>query len=160
MKNCIIYNSYSGNTRSVAESIHAALGGRLIEVTSREYSFRLTAYIIGCYRARKGLSDRIEPHIIDVSSDDLIIIGTPVWGGRATPAINAAVGALKGCEGRSAVIFATCGGKEGETLSLLKKALEDRGVMVTGQFVFDKTGIRDPEKIHAMIAAIQKAAGP
>jgi flavodoxin len=158
MRTCIIFNSYSGNTRSVAECVHAACGGNLIEVTLKEYSSRLTAYTIGCYRAMKGMCDPIEPAIIDVSSDDLIVIGTPVWAGRATPAINAAVAALAGCDRKKAVIFATCGGKERETLPLLKKALGARGVTVTGEFVFDKKGITDPDRINVMISAI-KASG-
>ena len=145
MKTCIIYNSYSGNTRGVAEKVHAACGGELIEVVSKEYSSKITAYTIGCYRAMKGMSDPIEPKTIDVAADDLIVIGTPVWAGRATPAINAAVAALVGCKGKKAVIFATCGGKERETLPVLKKALEERGVTVAGEFVFDKAGVKDPE---------------
>jgi multimeric flavodoxin WrbA len=155
MKTSIIYNSYSGNTRSVAEAVHASCGGKLIEVTSKEYSSRITAYTIGCYRAMKGMCDPIEPATIDVSSDDLIIIGTPVWAGRATPAINAAVAALEGCKGKKAVIFATCGGKERETLPLLKKALEARGMTVSGEFVFVKTGVKDPARINTMITAIK-----
>ena len=79
MKTCIIFNSYSGNTRGVAEAVHAVCGGKLIEVKSNEYSSRLTAYTIGCYRAMKGVSDPIEPAVIDVTPDDLIVIGTPVW---------------------------------------------------------------------------------
>ena len=157
MKTCIIYHSCSGNTRSVAERVQAACGGKLIEVKSKEYSSRLTAYTIGCYRAMKGMRDSIEPGTIDVSSDDLIVIGTPVWAGRATPAINAAVAALAGCEGKKAVIFATCGGKEGETLPILKKALEAGGVTVSGEFVFDKTGIKDPGRMNAMIAMVKSA---
>ena len=157
MKTSIIYNSYSGNTRGVAEKVHAACGGELIEVISKEYSSKLTAYTIGCYRAMKGMSDPIEPKTIDVAADDVIVIGTPVWAGRATPAINAAVAALDGCKGKKAVIFATCGGKERETLPLLKKALEERGVTVAGEFVFDKTGMKDPERINAMISAIKTA---
>ena len=155
MKTSIIYNSYSGNTRSVAEKVHAACGGNLIEVKSNEYSSRLTAYTIGCYRAMKGICDPIEPATIDVAADDLIVIGTPVWAGRATPAVNAAVAALQGCKGKKAVIFATCGGKERETLPILKKALEQRGVIVAGEFVFDKKGITDPDRINAMISAIK-----
>jgi flavodoxin len=155
MKTCIIYNSWSGNTRSVAERVHAACGGKLIEVKSHEYSSRLTAYTIGCFRAMKGMCDPIEPAIIDVSSDDLIVIGTPVWAGRATPAINAAVAALVGCGGKSAVIFATCGGKERETLPILKKALEAKGVTVSGEFVFDKNGVKDPDRINVMISTIK-----
>jgi flavodoxin len=158
MKISIIYHSYSGNTRSVAEKIHAACGGDLVEVKSTGYSSRLAAYTIGCYRAVKGMCDPIEPATIDVASDDLIVIGTPVWAGRATPAINAAVAALIGCTGKKAVIFATCGGKERETLPLLKKALEERGVTVSGEFVFDKKRITDPDRINALISAI-KAPG-
>jgi len=156
MKTSIIYNSYSGNTRSVAERVSAACGGKLIEITSKEYSSRLTAYTIGCYRAMKGMCDRIEPSTIDVSSDDLLVIGTPVWAGRATPAINAAVAALEGCNGKKAVIFATSGGKEGEALPLLKKSLEAKGVTVSGIFAFDRTGISDPDRINAMISAVKR----
>ena len=158
MKTSIIYHSYSGNTRGVAEKVHAACGGNLIEVKSNEYSSRLSAYTIGCYRAMKGMGDPIEPATIDVAADDLIVIGTPVWAGRATPAVNAAVAALRGCKGKKAVIFATCGGRERETLPILKKALEERGVTVAGEFVFDKTGITDTDRINAMISAI-KASG-
>lgn len=154
MKTSIIYNSYSGVTRGVAEQIRKACDGDLVEVRSKEYSTKLTAYTIGCYRAMKGMCDRIEPETIDVSSCDRIVIGTPVWAGRATPAINAAVAALAGCEGKKAIIFATCGGKEGETIPFLKKALEVRGVTVAGAFVFDKTSVKDPERINAMIARI------
>jgi flavorubredoxin len=105
----------------------------------------------------KGVCDPIEPKTVDVSADDVIVIGTPVWAGRATPAVNAAVAALAGCTGKKAVIFATCGGKEGDTLPMLKKALEEKGVTVAGEFVFDKTGMKDPEKITMMIAAIKSA---
>ena len=155
MKTSIIYHSYSGNTRGVAEKVHATLGGELIEVVSKEYSSKITAYTIGCYRAMKGMSDPIEPKTIDVASDDLIVIGTPVWAGKATPAINAAVAALDGCKGKKAVIYATCGKDGGDSLPLLKKALEERGVTVTAEFVFDRNGLKDPERINAMIAKIQ-----
>jgi len=155
MKTSIIYNSYSGNTRSVAERVHEACEGKLIEVKSNEYSSRLTAYTIGCYRAMKGMCDSIEPAIIDVSSDDVIVIGTPVWAGRATPAINAAVAALEGCKGKKAVIYATCGKDGGDSLLILKKTLSEKGVTVTGEFVFNRTGMKDPERINAMIAAIK-----
>jgi flavodoxin len=159
MKTSIIYHSYSGNTRGVAEKVHAACGGDLIEVKSNDYASRLTAYTIGCYRALKGMGDPIEPATIDVAADDLIVIGTPVWAGRATPAINAAVAALVGCKGKKAVIFATCGGKERETLPILKKALEERGVTVSGEFVFDKKGLTDPDRINALISAIKASGG-
>jgi flavodoxin len=157
MKTSIIYHSYSGNTRSVAENVHAACGGDLVEVKLTSDYSRLTAYTLGCYRAMRGVCDPIEQKAIDVAAADVIVIGTPVWAARATPAVNAAVAALQGCKGKKAVIFATCGGKEGDTLPMLRKDLLEKGVTVAGEFVFDKTGMKDPERINAMISAIKTA---
>jgi flavodoxin len=158
MKTSFIYHSYSGNTRSVAERVSASCGGTLIEVKPRENYSTLTAYTIGCYRAMKGLCDPIEPVEIDVSSDDMIVIGTPVWAGKATPPINAVVEALRGCKGKKAVIFATSGGQERNTLPILKKALEAKGVTVIGEFVFDKKGLKDQDRINEMITKIRSAS--
>jgi len=77
MKICIIYHSYSGITRGVAEKIRTACGGDLVEVTPRDKYSTLTAYTLGCMRARKEECDPIEPGTIDVSPYGLIVIGTP-----------------------------------------------------------------------------------
>jgi flavodoxin len=157
MKARIIYHSFSGNTRSVAEKVCDACEGNLVEVKLTSDYSKLTIYTLGCYRALKGMCDPIEPAIIDVAADDVIVIGTPVWAGKATPAVNAAVAALAGCEGKPAVIFATCGKDGGESLSSLKNALQAKGVKVHDQFVFDKHGTVDPDRINAMVAAITTA---
>jgi flavodoxin len=157
MKTSIIYHSYSGNTRSVADKVHAACGGDLVEVKLTSDYSRLTVYTLGCYRAMKGMCDPIEQKAIDIAAADVIIIGTPVWAGKATPAINAAVAALEGCKGKNAVIFATCGKNGGETLPIIKNDLETKGVTVRGEFVFDRHGITDRDRINAMISAIKTA---
>ena len=152
MKTSIIYHSYSGITRGIAEKIQKACGGDLIEVKLKENYSKLTAYTLGCYRAAKEQCDPIEPETIDVSASDLL--GTPVWAFKATPAVNAAIAALKGCEGKKAVIFATCGGSAKDTLPILKKAFEAKGVTVIGQFVFTKKEIGDEPKIDVLIDTI------
>jgi flavodoxin len=154
MKTSIIYYSYSGNTRGIAEEIEKACGGDLVEVKSKEHYSKLTAYTKGVYRAMKGECDPIEPEIIDVSASDLIVIGTPVWAYKATPAINAAIDALKGCEGKKAVIFATCGSSAKDTLPTLKKALEIKGVTVLGEYLFTQKEIGDQQKIKVLIDGI------
>jgi flavodoxin len=155
MKTSIIYHSYSGITRGIAEKIQKACGGDLIEVKLKENYSKLTAYTLGCYRATKEQCDPIEPETIDVSASDLLVIGTPVWAFKATPAINGAIAALKGCDGKKAVIFATCGGSAKDTLPILKKALDAKGVTVIGQFVFTKKEIEDEPKINVLIDRIK-----
>jgi len=158
MKTRIIYHSYSGTTRGIAEKIRDACGGNLVDVKLIHDYSALTAYTLGCYRAAKGVCDPIEQNVIDVSADDVLVIGTPVWAGRATPAVNASVEALTGCKGKKAVIFATCKGGARETLPLLKRALAEKGVTVVGEFVFTTPDLTDPAKISALVSAI-KAEG-
>jgi flavodoxin len=160
MKTTIICYSYSGNTRSIAEHAAAACGARLTEVRPVDAYSRLTAYTLGSYRARKGICDPIVPETIDVSQDDLIVIGTPVWAGRAAPPVNAAVAALEGCSGKRAIVFATCGKDGGDTIPFLEKALVEKGVTVIGRFVFDKSGTGDPDRIAALASAIKTAGNP
>ncbi len=160
MKTSIIYYSYSGITRGIAEKIQKACGGDLIEVTSKEHYSKLTAYTLGSYRAMKMECDPIEPETIDVSPSDLIVIGTPVWAFKATPAINAAIAALKGCNGKKAVIFATCGGSAKDTLPIMKKALEAKGVTVVGQFVLTQKEVEDEQKTKVLIDSINAANKP
>ena len=71
MKTTIIYHSYSGNTRSVAEKVQAACGGDLVEVKLTSDYSRLTAYTLGCYRAMKGMCDPIEQKAIDIAAADV-----------------------------------------------------------------------------------------
>ncbi len=155
MKTCIIYHSYSGVTRRIAEKIRDACGGDLIEVTPKDQYSTLTAYSLGCIRARKEACDPITPDTIDVSSYDLIVIGTPVWAWKATPVINGAIAALKGCDGKSAVIFATCGSSAKDTLPIMKSALGKKGVRVMGEVVLNKSEISSNEKINDLITSVR-----
>ena len=157
MKTSIIFHSYSGITRGIANKIQKACEGDLIEVKLKENYSTLTAYTLGCYRAMKEECDPIEPETIDVSASDLIVIGTPVWAFKATPAINTAIAALKGYDGKKAVIFATCGSSAKDTLSILKNALTVKGVTVIGQFVLTRKEIEDGQKIKILIDSINAA---
>ena len=157
MKPSIIYHSYSGVTRGIAEKIQKACGGDLIEVKLKQNYSSITAYTLGCYRAMKEECDPIEPETIDVSSSDLIVIGTPVWAFKATPAINAAIAALRGCDGKKAVIFATCGSSAKDTLPILKKDLGAKGIAVVGEFVLTRKEIGEGQKVNILIDSVHKA---
>jgi flavodoxin len=157
MKTSIIYHSYSGITRGIAEKIQKGCGGDLVEVKLKQDYSALTAYTIGCYRAMKEECDPVEPETVDVSGSDLVVFGTPVWAFKATPAINAAVAGLKGCDGKKGVIFATCGSSAKETLPILKKSLEAKGMTVVGQFVLTRREIGEGSKVNALIDTVKKA---
>lgn len=142
---CIIFYSFSGITRRVAEGIRNASGCDLIEIRTKKPYTSFSAYTKGVLRSRKEACDPIEPAEIDVSGYDLLIIGTPVWVSKPAPAANAAVRALKGCEGKMAVVFTTCLNQPGEALPILSKALADRGVRVMAEISLNEKDTRNPD---------------
>jgi DNA-binding transcriptional ArsR family regulator/flavodoxin len=154
---CVIFYSYSGITRRVAEGIRSASGCDLIEVRTKKPYTAFSVYTRGVLRSRKEACDPIEPAEIDVSGYDLLIIGTPVWVSKPSPAANAAVRALKRCEGKMAVVFTTCLNQPGEALHVLSKALADRGVRVMAEISLNEKDTRNPdaggELLRQIIAA-------
>jgi DNA-binding transcriptional ArsR family regulator/flavodoxin len=141
---CVVFYSYSGITRGVAEGIRNASGCDLIEVRTKNPYTSFSVYTKGVLHSRKGACDPIEPGEIDVSAYDFLIIGTPVWAWKPAPAMNAAVKALRGCEGKMAVIFTTCSNHPGEALPILSKALADRGVRVMAEISLDANDTKNP----------------
>jgi DNA-binding transcriptional ArsR family regulator len=154
---CVIFYSFSGITRRVAEGIRNASGCDLIEVKTKTPYTALTAYTKGILHSRKEACDPIEPAEIDVSGYDLIIIGTPVWVSKPAPPANTIVRALKGCEGKMAVVFTTYLNQPGEALRILSKALAARGVRVMAEISLDAEDTKNPdaggELLRQIIAA-------
>jgi DNA-binding transcriptional ArsR family regulator/flavodoxin len=154
---CVIFYSFSGITRRVAEGIRNASGCDFIEVRTRKPYTALTAYTKGILHSRKEVCDPIEPAEIDVSDYDLIIIGTPVWVSKPAPPANSVVRALKGCEGKMAVVFTTYLNQPGEALQILSKALSARGVRVMAEISLDAEDTKNPdaggELLRQIIAA-------
>jgi DNA-binding transcriptional ArsR family regulator len=153
----IICYSYTGVTRDVAEQIRDSCGGEIVSVKTREKYNTFTAYTRGVLRSRQGESDAIDPEVIDVSPYDLLVIATPVWAWKPAPAINAAVKALRGCEGKKAVILVTCNGQFGESIALLKQSLEARGVIVSAEIGLTKRDVGDIDKRNGIIGQIVSA---
>ncbi len=157
---CVIFYSYSGITRGVAEGIRNASGCDLVEVRTKTPYSSFSVYTTGVLHSRREACDPIEPAEIDVSGYDLLIIGTPVWAWKPSPAINAAVKALRNCEGRMAVIFSTCSTNPGEALPILSRALADRGVRVMAGISLDADDAKNPDAGGELLRRIIGAVPP
>lgn len=118
----------------------------------------LTAYMLRCMRARNGECTPIDPEVIDVSWYDLIVTGTSLWAFRTSHAVNAAIAALWGAQGKKAVVFATCGESPGETISRMREALARKGTRFIGEMVFTKKDTGDAEKIDTLTKMVMDAA--
>jgi flavodoxin len=156
MNVCIIYHSESGNTRHVAQHIAEACRGQLIEVTDKTSYNRITGFLVRCKMARGEETTAVEPGSIDVSGYDQLIFGSPVWAFKPTPAIHAAIDALKGCEGKRATAFCTHGGKPGQTAEVFQKWIEARGMKCVGNSGIHQKDIENEKKNRELIEILIK----
>ncbi|MBN1432738.1 MAG: NAD(P)H-dependent oxidoreductase [Methanomicrobiaceae archaeon] len=155
MKSLIIYHSETGNTKKVAEFLHNNLDSDIFELKPKKSYSKIGMFTSGIKRALMQQNEEIAITDIDVSAYDAIIIGTPVWAGHPTPVINAGLDIIKGAEGKNAVVFATFGKSDGETLSILITRLEDLGMHVRNTFGFTENETKDEKKIQEMIEKLR-----
>ena len=82
MKKVIVYYSYRGNTKSIAEMIQKSTGddiARIETVVSYDGDYN-SVVNQGQYEVNSGYCPEIKPLNIDLSKYDEVILGTPVGG--------------------------------------------------------------------------------
>jgi len=155
----IIYHSYSGKTKRIAEQVQEALGGTLTEVSPQKPYSRLSVVPVGCYRALKKIADPVHPEKIDISGSEIVILATPVWAGRPTPVILGALEAVGSLSGKEAYLIVTCNdAKSGrEAVQSLTEPLDAKGYTVIGSTVVDRAHLSDPAVLSDLVNTIRSA---
>ena len=130
----VAYFSWSGNTKSIAEKIQAQTGADIFEitpVTPYPSDYNETAYGIAKEQKEKGIHPPI--HNKDVSSYDVIFVGTPAWWYTMAPPVMTFL-AENNFEGKTIVPFVTHGGGGGYTIDKDMEKLA-KGAKVLSPFV-------------------------
>ena len=79
MKKVIVYYSYRGNTKSIAEMIQKSTGAARIETVVPYDGDYNSVVNQGQNEVNSGCRPKIKPLNIDLSKYDEVILGTPVW---------------------------------------------------------------------------------
>ena len=127
MKRLVIYYSLSGNTRSAAEKIAENLGADLIQIDFVKPLPKGTAgqMFEGGKQATFGMKPEIKGMPTDVSQYDEIIIGTPIWAGKAASPFNTVFTNKDVCEKVVAVFTFSGGGDNDKCIEALSKKLSN-----------------------------------
>lgn len=128
-----------------------------MEVKDRAGYSKMGMYLKGMPRALLGHKADIEPGVIDVSGYDAIIIGSPVWAGNPTPAINAAIDALQGIEGKTVFIYCTSRGSPQKTLEKIKAMLAERGADVRGCVSLTESDVQSSATIESLADLVRRS---
>jgi flavodoxin len=111
LKSLVVYYTRTGNARFVAETIAAEIGSDAEEVIDMKKRSGILGYLGGGRDARQGKETQIAPSKKSPADYELIIVGTPVWASRPTPAISTYL-KKNDLSGKKIAIFFTQGGKK------------------------------------------------
>ena len=121
MKTLVVFYSRSGTTKRVALDVAKALNADIDEVIDKKSRKGILGFLRAGYDATRGKTTEIEFEK-DPSDYDLVIIGTPVWNGRVTPAIRTYL--LRNRERiKRAAFFSTCAGRPRKCLGQMEEIL-------------------------------------
>ena len=89
MNQLIVYYSYSGTTRKIAEELSKNETADIFEIKDYKPLGKLKAYTAGIIASMRGKAWQIKPPDIELSKYDKLILLAPVWANNPPPAFNA-----------------------------------------------------------------------
>lgn len=154
MRSVIVYYSYSGNTRKVAEVLAEALKEKgeidIIELNALDES---KSFLGQCRRAFARSHAKLAPINFDLSAYDLISLGTPVWVFAPTPAMNTYLDGSFGLENKEVILFTTYGSGTGNNrcLNHMQHVLTQKGAKDFKKFSIQQFKVNNKEFVLSKI---------
>ena len=135
MKTIIVYYSLEGNCALIADSLKTALGAEALEIKTQNDKKRSKKglFFWGLFQMIFNRRPALKTFEFDVNAWDLIILGTPVWGGEPAPAMRSFLDKVD-ISGKKIALFCCHAGGMGKTMNILKGLLH--GNTITTQIDF------------------------
>lgn len=129
-KGVIVYYSWIGNTKMVAEALSRVTGFELMPLVEKKA--RPLGKVFGAVMgAIFSMKSRLEPVDYALKAYDTVVIGAQVWAGKSTPAINQFLS--KGdFSGKKVHIFVTMGDDKipEKVIASIRNRIEKKGGQV------------------------------
>lgn len=138
MSKLLVYFSYSGNTKMIANEIKNKLNCDILEIkTNVPYSNNYDDVVNDEQNSEASNHlPEIQEYNIDLDKYDTVIIGTPVWWYRPAPAIRSFL-AENDLVGKKVIPFATNAGWLGKTFKEIKALCPNSEVTNEMNIVFE-----------------------
>lgn len=89
MKTLILYYSYTGHTKRLAEALAASEPADIMEIKSVKRPWKLKVYTAGILATFRNKAWPIQPLDIDFSEYEKLILMSPVWANNPPPPVTA-----------------------------------------------------------------------
>jgi flavodoxin len=137
MKSLVVYYSFEGNTRKVANLIANYLNSDIIELKLLKDILSKNSFMKYAWGGKQVVMKEkppIEDININFNDYDLIIIGTPIWAFSFTPAIRTFFSKYK-ITNKQIGLFCTHEGGLGKTFDHMKKELTSNEIISEQDFL-------------------------
>jgi flavodoxin len=128
MKTLVIFYSYSGKTKTIAEELAAKESADIVEIKDAKHLGKLKAYTAGIIAAGRGKPWSIQPLSVDFSKYERLILLAPIWANNPPPAFNAMLELLPG-EKRVMLKMVSMSGRS-KCEERLEKIIKSKGSVV------------------------------
>lgn len=148
MKNLIIYYSYEGNCKEIANAIKEEINADVlcIEPIKEKKTKSLFRFIWGGIEVYMTKKPKLKPYNINIDEYDTIFIGSPVWFGTYAPAINTFLTENK-INNKNIGIFICSGNNKKNTFTDFEKVLNKNNIVGKIELVYPlKNGIESAKK--------------
>ncbi len=127
MKNLIVYYSYTGNTKKVAEEIAKKVNGTLCPLTLKEDYTKDYDALVNEMESSNNENNQPELKDLNVSLDefDRVFVLTPVWWYTLSCPVNTFLH-QNNLEGKEVILVSTNAGWLGETFENMKKLVKGK----------------------------------
>jgi flavodoxin len=128
LKKLVAYYSLSGNTKFVADQIAHHLGADLCEVIDKKHKKGKLIYLKGGFAAFREKQTEIESSK-SIQDYGLIVVGSPIWAGKISPAIRTFLTKNDFSE-KQVAYFVTLGGDKAEkSLKNIKETINPKSIV-------------------------------
>jgi len=94
MSELVLYYSFTGNTKHLAEEYAREKGLELCEIVTAKKLGKVAAYTAGCFKALKGAGMPIGEPAADLAACEAAQVFAPIWAGHIAPPMNSALALL------------------------------------------------------------------
>lgn len=162
MRSAVVYYSYSGNTKLVAEALSLYLSGKgEVQVVDLQPQDESRSFFGQCKRAFWHKRAKLKPAKFDLSGYGVLCFGTPVWAFGPSPAMNAYLDRCSGVAGKKVILFTTYGSGTGNQrcLNFMQSILAKKGCRDFSRFSVQQFKVKDKEFVQAEIMRLGPLRG-
>jgi len=129
----VAYYSKTGNTERLAHDIAARLGADTEKIIDKKKRTGIFGYMFGGRDAMKRRLTEIESIQKNPADYDIVIMGTPIWGWNATPAITTYISLTKD-KLKTIAFFMTSGNTEPQKIVQYLEEISGQKALANAMF--------------------------